>query len=225
MTGAALPVLYSFRRCPYAIRARMALHYAGIAVSVREVALRDKPLSLRAASPKATVPVLLLPDGQVIDESRAIMGWALHQNDPAGWLQAGAAGAAQDWVERNDRDFKPLLDAYKYPGRAGQQEWSDPRARACAEYIEPLERQLGGARFLFGDTPSWADVALFPFVRQFAMVDAAWFAAAPLPAAQAWLRHWLDSALFSAVMHKHALWSDPAQTAQPARIDGGLRSV
>ena len=113
MTTPALPVLYSFRRCPYAIRARMALRYAGIEVTVREVALGDKPADFVALSPKATVPVLHLPSGEVIDQSLAIMQWALQQYDPQGWLSAGPADEATHWISQNDDAFKPLLDRYK----------------------------------------------------------------------------------------------------------------
>lgn len=202
MTTPALPVLYSFRRCPYAIRARMALRYAGIEVTVREIALGDKPADFMALSPKATVPVLQLPDGEVIDQSLAIMQWALQQNDPQGWLRVGTSDEAQQWIALNDDIFKPLLDRYKYATRHPELPASAHRAAAIAAFIAPLNARLLQTPYLFGPSPSVADVALFPFVRQFAWVDKAWFDAAPLAGVQAWLAAWLGSDAFGAVMEK-----------------------
>lgn len=202
MTTPALPVLYSFRRCPYAIRARMALRYAGIEVTVREVALGDKPADFVALSPKATVPVLHLPSGEVIDQSLAIMQWALQQYDPQGWLSAGPADEATHWISQNDDAFKPLLDRYKYATRHPEQTQSAHRAAAITAFIAPLNERLLQAPYLFGPTPSLADVALFPFVRQFAFVDKAGFDAEPLAGVQAWLAAWLVNDLFVGVMKK-----------------------
>jgi glutathione S-transferase len=195
------PLLYSFRRCPYAIRARMALRYAGVPVDVHEVALREKPAALLAVSPKATVPVLITPEGTVIDQSLDIMQWALHQSDPDGWL-TGSTPAAQHWVTLNDDIFKPLLDRYKYAGRYPELSATAHRSRALAALVQPLDAQLQKTQWLLGPHVSWADVALFPFVRQFAGVDNAWFSAQPLPAVQAWLGTWLASSLFNDVIAK-----------------------
>ena len=202
MTASALPVLYSFRRCPYAIRARMALRYAGVAVETVEVTLRQKPAVLLAVSPKATVPVLVTVDGKVIDQSLDIMQWALRQNDPDGWLGADASIEANRWIALNDDSFKRLLDRYKYAPRHPELTPAEHRSRALDSMIRPMEAQLQKARWLLGPQMSIADVALFPFVRQFAGVDRAWFDAQPLPALHAWLAHWLDSSLFNAVMQK-----------------------
>lgn len=202
MTAPALPVLYSFRRCPYAIRARMALHYADIEVTVREIALGDKPADFVALSPKATVPVLQLPSGQVIDQSLAIMQWALRQNDPQCWLRVGTSDEAPQWIALNDDIFKPLLDRYKYATRHPELTPSAHRAAAIAAFIASLNERLLQTPYLFGPKPSVADIALFPFVRQFAWVDKAWFDAAPLAGVQAWLADWLGSDLFGAVMVK-----------------------
>lgn len=205
MTRAALPVLYSFRRCPYAIRARMALRYAGVPVDLVEVALRQKPAALLAASPKGTVPVLVKPDGTVIDQSLDIMQWALYQSDPDGWLGAGApseANEANHWIALNDDTFKPLLDRYKYANRHPELTPAEHRSRALDALLRPMEAKLQQTRWLLGSQLSVADVALFPFVRQFAGVDRPWFDAQPLPALQAWLTAWLDSSLFKAVMGK-----------------------
>jgi glutathione S-transferase len=198
----ALPVLYTFRRCPYAIRARMALRYAGIAVEQREVALRDKPAALLAISPKATVPVLQLGDGTVMQESLDIMAWALERADPEGWLDAGDADQAMQWIQLNDEAFKPLLDRYKYADRYPELSRSEHRERALKGFVDPLDCKLREDDYLLGARISWADVAIFPFVRQFAMVDKDWFDTAPLHGIQAWLAGWLSSALFASVMVK-----------------------
>jgi UPF0176 protein len=197
----ALPLLYSFRRCPYAIRARMAIRVSGVLVEIQEVALRDKPPGLLVASPKGTVPVLLLHNGgvmQVIDQSLSIMQWALQQADPEGWLPV--ADPVSDWVTRNDEVFKPLLDRYKYANRHPELSPSAHRQAALDGFVTELDAQLQARPFLQGDRPRLADVAVFPFVRQFAGVDPAWFAQAALPGVQRWLAHWLVSPVFTAVM-------------------------
>ncbi len=205
-------VLYSFRRCPYAIRARMALHVAGIVVEIREVALRDKPPSLRALSPKATVPVLRLPDGSVLEESLDILLWALRQHDPLAWLATVQDDTVRHWVSRNDEDFKPLLDRYKYAPRHPELSQSQHRERALHAFVNPLETCLAAQPFVCGAQPGWADVALFPFVRQFAMVEPAWFdQVATLAALRRWLNVWRDSAWFAAVMARQPVWAEPAQ--------------
>lgn len=196
-----LPLLYSFRRCPYAIRARMALHYAGLPHATVEVALRDKPAALLAISPAATVPVLQLPDGRVLLHSLDIMLWALQQHDPDDWRgRHGAAGA--DWVRRNDEVFKPLLDRYKYPQRHPGQPQTAYRTQAVQALIAPLDQALRERPWLAGTRRGLADVALLPFVRQFAQVDPVWFQAQALPALQTWLQTQLDGTLFNTVMAK-----------------------
>ena len=202
-----LPVLYSFRRCPYAMRARMALYASGIAVELREVELSNKPKSMLACSPKGSVPVLVLPDGQVIDESRDIMLWALRRNDPDGWLgeNSAYANAAIPLISENDTTFKDLLNRYKYPER--YPEHGQHHYRAWAEiFIQGLENRLRATPCLLGDTPSVADAGIFPFIRQFADVDRGWFAQAPYPALRNWLKGILDSALFAAVMNRYPPW-------------------
>ena len=203
------PILYSFRRCPYAIRARLALWQAGVVVALREVVLRDKPAHLLEISPKGTVPVLRLPDGRVLEESLDIMLWALRQNDPDGWLTAGDGAEQAALISRNDVDFKPLLDRYKYAERFPEKPAVAWRKAAITAHLADLETRLTGQAYLFGDTPSLADAALLPFVRQFAAVDPAWFDTAPLPALRRWLNAWLDSPLFAAVMVRHRTWQEP----------------
>lgn len=199
MTG--LPTLYSFRRCPYAMRARMALWAAGVTVELREVKLSTKPPELAEASPKATVPVLVLPDGTVIDESLAIMRWALAQNDPEGWL----AGDDAALIAVNDGTFKHHLDRAKYPGRYEEDDGTDHRAAALT-LLRPLETHLESATFLCGNTRSLTDIALFPFIRQFAHIDREWFASQPLPRLQDWLERHIASDLFTSIMPKFAPW-------------------
>lgn len=198
----ALPILYSFRRCPYAMRARMALWVAGIAVELREVKLAAKPPELIEVSPKATVPVLVLPDGTVIEESLAIMRWALAQSDPESWL----AGDDAALIGRNDGAFKHHLDRAKYPGRYEEENGTDHRAEGLA-LLQPLETRLEESACLCGPTRSMTDIALFPFIRQFAHIDREWFARQPLPHLQAWLERHLASDLFAAVMPKFAPWT------------------
>jgi glutathione S-transferase len=196
----ALPILYSFRRCPYAMRARMALWVAGIAVELREVKLAAKPAELIAASPKATVPVLVLEDGRVIDESLEIMRWALAQNDPESWL----AGDEPALIAANDGPFKHHLDRAKYPIRYAA-DGIDHRAAALVLLLR-LEERLAAQAQLCGPHRSLTDIALFPFVRQFAGIDATWFAGLPLPRLTQWLEGHCTSALFAAIMPKFAPW-------------------
>ena len=201
MTAPTDPVLYSFRRCPYAIRARLALAVSGTRCVLREVKLSAKPAAMLAASPKATVPVLVLPDGRVIDESLDIMHWALGQSDPEAWLARDDAAL----VAINDGAFKHALDRYKYPERHNV----DPathRAEGLA-FLHTLEARLTGAGQLCGATRGLTDAAILPFVRQFAAVDPAWFDAQPLPRLKGWLAGHLASALFDAVMLRVTPWS------------------
>lgn len=203
---AALPVLYSFRRCPYAIRARLALKAAQLPVELREVALRDKPQAMLAISPKGTVPVLQLPDGQVIEQSLDIMVWALRQSDPQGWLTRGDATVSQALIATNDGSFKALLDCYKYPERHPGHTAAEYRQQAIDLFIGELNQRLSDQPFLLGQHASLADMAIVPFMRQFAQVDADWFASAPLPAWRSWLQGLVGSALFESVMGKHPAW-------------------
>lgn len=198
-----LPVLYSFRRCPYAMRARMALWAAGVTVELREVKLAAKPPALLAASPKGTVPVLVLADGSVIDQSLDIMRWALAQADPEGWL----AGDDAALIAANDGPFKHHLDRAKYPGRYEDDGVTDHRAAALA-LLAPLETRLAEAPYLCGETRALTDIALLPFIRQFAAIDPAWFAQQPLPQLQGWLARLLACDLFAAVMPKFAVWQE-----------------
>ena len=189
-----LPRLFSFRRCPYAMRARMALLVSQTEFERIEVKLSAKPADLLAASPKGTVPVLVIPGGTVIDESLDIMHWALARHDPENWL----ASIDPALIAANDGPFKHHLDRTKYPQRHN----SDPVAHRAAALVilESLETRLTARPHLGGAAPGFTDIALFPFVRQYAAIDPAWFAAQPLLSLQAWLAHHLASPLFAAAM-------------------------
>ncbi|MCE7795140.1 glutathione S-transferase [Sphingobium sufflavum] len=197
-----LPILYSFRRCPYAMRARLALLVSGQAVVIREVKLRAKPAAMLAASPKGTVPVLCLPDGTVIEQSLDIMRWALGRGDPEGWL----AGDDAALVARNDGPFKHHLDRTKYPDRHG----SDPAVHrgAALELLADWDARLAATGYLCGPARTLADMAVFPFVRQFAAVDPDWFAAQPLPHVHRWLARHLADPLFGRAMIRLSPWAE-----------------
>jgi len=199
-----LPRLYTFRRCPYAMRARMALLQAGRVFEAVEVSLRNKPASLLALSPKATVPVLQLPDGSVLEESWDIMRWALGVPDAQGWWARAQSPANLDLLRRNDGDFKLHLDRWKYPQRHASEALSPEahRDRALDVLVQPLETRLHCAPYLGGATPCATDLAVLPFVRQFAAVEPAWFATLELPSLRSWLDDWLVHPLFAACMHR-----------------------
>lgn len=194
-------ILYSFRRCPWAMRARLALRYAQCPVEICEVSLKAKPPELLALSPKGTVPVLSAGD-QVLDESLDIMRWALAKNDPQDWLLRAdpeAAQAADALIARNDQEFKAQVNLYKYAERYPA--YSREHYRQQAEtWLFELEARLTQRPYLFADHPSLADAALLPLMRQFAGVEPEWFASAPYPHLRAWLQGWLESALFKAIM-------------------------
>jgi len=215
----ALPVLYSFRRCPYAMRARLALIASGTVCELREVRLSAKPPALLEASPKATVPVLVETDGQVIGESLAIMHWALGRNDPDGWLSRDEPAL----IAANDGPFKHDLDRYKYPDRHD----SDALAhrRSGLAFLRELDARLAGQCQLCGPAPGLADMAIMPFVRQFAAIDRAWFATQPVPRLQAWLNGHLASAVFAAIMVRLAPWEPGiAPVLFPAPVPATLLS-
>lgn len=199
------PVLYSFRRCPYAIRARLAIACVGIDVELREILLRDKPRSMLDISAKGTVPVLAMDDGKVLDESLDIMVWALRMQRQHPWLDGYDLPESRKLIDRNDGVFKYYLDRYKYADRYPER----PREyyRLQAEFfIRSLESRLKASQFLCSDRVSLIDAAIFPFIRQFSMVDAVWFAALSYPRLQVWLKKWLNSALFKSVMKKYPVW-------------------
>ena len=223
--GTQMPILYSFRRCPYAMRARLAIAAAGVEVELREVVLRAKPAAFLAASPSGTVPCLVTRQetrretGQegaqaVIDESLDIMRWALGRRDPQGWLTcggaAGGATAGEAWIARCDGPFKSALDRTKYASRYPECDPLEQRGLATA-FLDDLNDQIGqgGTGWMFA-RQSLADMAIAPFVRQFAHIDKAWFAEQPWPHLQDWLARFCASTAFADVMAKYAPWEEGA---------------
>ena len=209
-----MPLLYTYRRCPYAMRARMALLQAGVDYEPFEIVLRDKPAAMLAASPKGTVPVLVLSDGTVLEQSLDIMAWAFAQTgDAQGWWARAQTADNLALQAACDGPFKHHLDRTKYPERfADAQGREHHRAQALA-LLAPLEARLRVAPQLGGGSPCAADIGIFPFVRQFAATDPAWWAAQPLPAVQAWLAAWLADPLFERAMRKPA--EPAASTVRP----------
>ncbi len=199
-----LPIFYSFRRCPYAIRARLAIKASGIAVELREVVLAEKPDELLYISPKATVPVLQLTDGKVIDESVDIMQWALQKNDPQYFLSADV-NEINNLIGINDNDFKQNLDRYKYADRFPEHSCEYYREQ-CEGFLQQLEYRLSNSLYLISNEISMADIAIFPFIRQFAFVDKRWFDESEYKKLNEWLTKMLESELFNEVMIKYPQW-------------------
>lgn len=211
----SLPILYTFRRCPYAMRARLAVLSSGLQCELREVILRNKPPALLTASPKGTVPVLITASGEVLEESLDIMRWALEQSDPSDYWpkKDDLRSLSLVLIERNDGQFKRALDRYKYPDRYQHEADFDNAAdyamkyrRLGAQILEDLNQRIAGQGYLLGEQASLVDLALMPFVRQFAHTDKAWFAEQNWPALHQWLQQWLDSALMQSVMNKYTPW-------------------
>ncbi|MDT8311277.1 MAG: glutathione S-transferase [Methylophaga sp.] len=203
----SLPVLYSFRRCPYAIRARLAIAAAGLQVALREVVLKDKPPVLLQISPKATVPVLQTAE-RVIDESRDIALWAFQRQDPAGFWQPLSDSQQQqtlDLMTETDGEFKAALDRYKYADRYPEHDQRFYRQQG-EQFLQKLEAILSRQPFLVAVSPALADIAVIPFIRQFVMVDQNWFNNANYPQLQRWLNAFLKSAIFKQVMQHYPQW-------------------
>lgn len=199
-------ILYSYRRCPYAMRARMALKQANIPFEIREISLREKPSSMLNVSPKGTVPVLVQESGTVLEESIDIVFWALETQDPAQWLAVDRE-QVDALIAENDGEFKHNLDRYKYPDRFPDLPQADYRAQGEA-YLQRLEDMLVQHKFLMRETVSVADIVTMPFVRQFANVDRHWFDGAPYPKLRDWLNGLLESALFLSIMEKQPTYLD-----------------
>ena len=198
----SMPLLYTYRRCPFAMRSRMALLASGIAFDAFEIVLRDKPAQMLALSPKGTVPVMCLPNGDVLEQSWDIMQWALSKRDPQGWWSRAQTEVNLALVARNDGAFKHHLDRYKYPERYAESDSGGHRGKAVAAMLQPMESRLAQCAYLGGDAPCAVDIAIFPFIRQFAAVEPDWFARQPLSAVQAWLARWIASPLFEMCMFK-----------------------
>jgi glutathione S-transferase len=204
----SVPVLYSFRRCPYAIRARLAVQAAGVEVDLREITLKEKPTQMLLASSKGTVPVLVLPDGTVIEQSLDIMLWALEQSDPKHWLPQDptAMNDAFAGIAMNDGPFKLALDRYKYPARFALTDGNAYRSNEGATVLQQWEGRLAEQPYLNGTHWGLLDAAIAPFVRQFAHTDTVWFAEQDWPQLQRWLASFEASSAFAGVMEKVPVW-------------------
>lgn len=206
----SLPILYSLQRCPYAMRARLGLLLAKQPVMLRDVVMKNIPAELLAISPKGTVPVLLLNDSSVIEESIDIMLWALQQNDPNNLLFSGQPTAFPDMltlIDRNDNEFVTSLESYKTAARYHDSSEAYYRQQ-CEQFINVLEQRLTAQHFLMGTRPSLADYALLPFIRQFSRVNRRWFLNAPYPNLQHWLTTHYKNPLYSKAMTLYPQWVD-----------------
>jgi len=203
----SLPRLYSFRRCPYAMRARLGLIFAELPVELREITLKNKPDQMLAISPKGTVPVLQLADGAVIEESAEIMMWALEQNDPQGLFDKRVLSQANALIAQNDNEFKQWLDRYKYADRHPEMTQTEYRQRGEV-FLQDLEVLLTKNTYLLGNNVTVADIGIMPFVRQFAHVDREVFYSLPYPNLQLWLKNWLEHPSFTQAMTKFQPWQE-----------------
>jgi glutathione S-transferase len=212
----SLPILYSLRNCPYAMRARIAIFKSQQQVDVREVNLNSKPAEMITASIKGTVPILVLGKGSapssVIEESLDVMLWALNQSDPEGLLNKHDSTALPNMLKliaQFDDEFKACLNTYKCAKRYRENNITECR-QACEVYIQELENRLANTEtqqpFIMSAQESLADIALLPFIRQFAKVERQWYLQSPYPKVRQWLNHYLQSAMFTKVMAKHDLW-------------------
>ena len=202
-----LPILYSFRRCPYAMRARMAIHISGQKCELREVLLRDKPPSMLEYSAKGTVPVLILQDGKVIDESLDVIDWALNLNDPDDWQRSKDKEKTKELIKINDGEFKYHLDRYKYSKRYDNEDPEFHRKK-CLKFIESINNELNNSKYIFDDNISYADIVVLPFIRQFRIADIEWFDSLPYDNLKKWLSSFLGSSLLNSIMKKYDLWKE-----------------
>ncbi|GGP60546.1 glutathione S-transferase [Shewanella saliphila] len=214
-----LPVLYSLRNCPYAMRARLAIYASGQQVHIRDLVLSNKPAELLTVSPKATVPVLVIKANaasshdHVIDESLAIMQWAFSQTDPNDYLHSQSASVLPQMlaiITQFDTEFKGLLEQYRCAKRYHEPSLTQHR-QACEQYLGDLERRLTQHHYLMSNNPSLVDLALMPFIRQFARVERQWYLQAPYPKLRQWLNHYLQSKMFTKVMAQYPLWLETKQ--------------
>jgi len=204
----ALPILYSLRNCPYAMRARIAIFKAKQTVLLRDLVLSNKPEEMLQASPKGTVPVVVLADGRVIEESLEVMLWAFNETDPDDLLHCQRDNSLVEMLEliyEFDHDFKTCLEQYKCAKRYKENNLIEQRA-ACELYIQKLELRLTKHAYLMSDKESLADIALLPFIRQFARIERQWYLQSPYPNVRLWLNNYLQSPMFTKVMAKYPLW-------------------
>jgi len=207
-----LPILYSLRNCPYAMRARIAIFKAKQTVLLRDLVLSNKPPEMIAVSPKGTVPVIVLPNenNRVIEESLDVMLWALNETDPDNLLLSRDESALTEMlalIHIFDHQFKTAIETYKCAKRYKETNVVECR-QACETFIQTLEQRLMGSAFLMGPKESLADIALLPFIRQFARIERQWYLQSPYPKVRQWLNSYLQSPMFTKVMAKYPLWLD-----------------
>lgn len=208
-----LPILYSLRNCPYAMRARLAIYASGQQVQLCDIVLSNKPDEMLKVSPKGTVPVLVTTDNQVIDESLAIMQWAFLQTDPEGYTNKAVPNALDEMlavIAIFDNEFKGHLERYRCSKRYHEPSLPEDRQQ-CERYLADLESRLSLHQYLMSDKPSLTDLALMPFMRQFAQVERQWYLQSPYPKLRQWLNHFLQSRMFSKVMVQNSMWLDTKQ--------------
>lgn len=215
----SLPILYSLRNCPFAMRARIAIYKSQQPIDLREVDLKNKPAQMIEASQKATVPTLVLPLNQVIDESLDVMLWALKENDPADLFQSKSSETPEKRKEEIltlisvfDSEFKGHLEQYKCAKRYHESNLQTCR-NTCERYIQNLEERLSKHQYLIDDNESLADIAILPFIRQFAKVERQWYLTSPYPLVKKWLNQYLQSAMFTKVMAKYPLWTEDSEVS------------
>ena len=195
------------RDSPYAMRARMAIHISGQRCELREVLLRDKPPSMLEYSAKGTVPVLILQDGKIIDESLDVIDWALNLNDPDNWQRSKDTKKTKELIKINDGEFKYHLDRYKYSKRYDNEDPEFHRKK-CLKFIESINNELNNSEYIFDDNISYADIVLLPFIRQFRIADIEWFDSLPYDNLKKWLSSFLNSSLLNSIMKKYDLWKE-----------------
>ncbi len=207
-----LPILYSLRHCPFAMRARLAIFKSQQAVELRDVKLCNKPTSMLKASPKGTVPILLVSPSQVIDESLDVMLWCLGESDPDNLLLSGIVERCDllAFIDIFDREFKPCLERYKCAKRYHETNLEACRHH-CEVYIQNLERRLRQHAFIMGEYESLADIAILPFIRQFAKVERQWYVQSSYKHIKRWLNAYLQSAMFNKVMTQYAIWEEGSE--------------
>ena len=202
------PILYSFRRCPYAMRARLAIKASGIIVEIREVELKNKPKEFLSISPKATVPVVCISSKQIIEESLDIMEWALKINDPLKLLKYEKLNRIEihNILNKLENEFKQNLDRYKYSSRfdlPSPKLYRDKNLQTLNEFNNLLQNNKG----ICSSHLSFLDYAVFPFIRQFRNVNSVWFDSLELKFLQTWLYELIDSDEFSSIMKKYEIWN------------------
>lgn len=201
------PILYSFRRCPWAMRARIAMHYSGVQCEIREVNLSEKTAAFLAIAPKATVPTLVLPNGEVIDQSMDIIHFALSNHDPDKWRDADSS-AVNHLLAIAEGDFLKAAQRYKYSERFPEESAEENRKLCEVLLITELEQRLEKQKFLLDNKPSIADVGIFPLVRQFTSVDDTWWQSSPYHKTRAWLNSWMENPHYIGSMKKYPPWNE-----------------